>query len=331
MSPGQTRFDLFLNKITDQLTLAAKENNPALWLLQNNGRTPFFMLEALAKLYSNLHNKKKFSKLKDRFKSVEDALGAMDYYDYFIKEFAPMPSVPQQAKDYLQGMLREKTEKLNELLKEDGWTGEQPLRIKKIRTRLEGAEWLKEKKEIKAILTFYVDSIEEINKFYAEAGGKFTEIETQVHELRRKLRWLSIYPQAVQGAIQFADNDLPDERTNKYLTEEIINSPYNKFPEAGNHHIFLLLEKKYFLALSWMINEMGIQKDRGLGIFILAEALQQTESLPHEASLRRAGEILMNDPNALQQILEKSNSLCKTYFEEGNLFKLISGISVSEN
>ena len=45
-----------------------------------------FMLEGLAKLYAEIHNKKKFTKLKVHFKLVEDALGAIDYYDAFANE-----------------------------------------------------------------------------------------------------------------------------------------------------------------------------------------------------------------------------------------------------
>ncbi len=326
MLPEYNRFDFFLNKAADQLALAAKETNPALWLLHNNGRTPFFMLEALAKLYSNLHNQKKLDKLKARFKTIEDSLGSMDYYDYFYKEFADMPLVPAAAKDYLQGMLREKTEKLNETLKEDGWMGEAADRIPKIRKKLEKADWLSENKEMKAILGFYGDSIKEINKFYAAAKNGFTELEAEVHEMRRKLRWLSIYAQALQGAVQLTENGVTDEKTTKYQTEEIIHSPYNKMPDAGSNKTFLLLEKKYFYALSWMINELGLQKDKGLGIYILAEALAQTEGLNQEDALKKAGEILLNDANALQHILGRSNEICKTYFEEGNLFKLISGL-----
>ncbi|MFZ1528613.1 MAG: hypothetical protein WAT19_07680 [Ferruginibacter sp.] len=329
MNPGYNRFDLFLKKAEEQMAVAAKETNPALWLLHNNGRTPFFMLEALAKLYSSLHNEKKFDKLKERFKAVEDALGAMDYYDFFCKEFTGMPLVPGQCKDYLQGMLREKTEKLNEILKEEGWIGEEANRILKIRKKLEDIDWLKEKKEMKAILEFYGDSIKEIIQFYAAAKNGFTELEAEVHEIRRKLRWLSIYPQALQGAIQLTDNGLADEKTVKYLTEEIIHSSYNKMPDAGGNTNLLLLEKKYFYALSWMINELGLQKDKGLGIYILAEALEQTEGLPHADALKKACEILLNDANALQHILDHSNEICKSYFEEGNLFKLISGLATS--
>ncbi|CAN5643308.1 hypothetical protein BH11BAC3_BH11BAC3_10060 [soil metagenome] len=79
MQKGLTRFEFFLNQLQILLTAAAKEKNPALWLYRNNARTPLFMLEALSKMYADIHNKKRFTKIYDHFKMAEDALGAIDY------------------------------------------------------------------------------------------------------------------------------------------------------------------------------------------------------------------------------------------------------------
>jgi len=87
MKNGPARFDFFLSQLQTLLAKAAKQKNPALWLYQNNARTPLFMLEGLAKMYSGIHNNKKFTKLKEHFKFLEDVLGAIDYYDAFAKLF----------------------------------------------------------------------------------------------------------------------------------------------------------------------------------------------------------------------------------------------------
>ena len=64
MKNGLLRFDFYLNQLEALLVKSSKQKNPALWLYQNNARTPLFMLEGLAKLYSGIHNKKKFEKIK---------------------------------------------------------------------------------------------------------------------------------------------------------------------------------------------------------------------------------------------------------------------------
>jgi hypothetical protein len=88
MKLGVNRFNYFIGQLQPMLIIAGKQKNPALWLYRNNARSPLFMLEALSKIYSSLHNKKKFTKIELHFKIVEDTLGAIDYYDLAAKDLA---------------------------------------------------------------------------------------------------------------------------------------------------------------------------------------------------------------------------------------------------
>lgn len=173
---------------------------------------------------------------------------------------------------------------------------------------------------------FYKESIEVIKVLILTASKGFTEIETEVHKLRRELRWLSIYPQALQGAIQLTDSGVTDDPLSTYLTPEIVNSPFNKMPDAGSNTVFLLLEKNYFFALSWMIAELGKLKDDGLRIMVVTEALQQAEALKHEDALHRAFEVLGDGANTLQSILNSATIITQKYAAEHDLDKLVYGI-----
>ena len=327
MKNGLERFEFYLIKLEELLLQASKERNAGLFLYNNDARTTIFMLEGLAKLYANLHNKKRFTKIKEDFKLLEDTLGAIDYYDSFAKEFVTNPAIPAEVTDYAQGQSREKIQRLNDLLIQRSWTGDNADRIKKIRRKLKDADWLKDDKEIKAIAGFYIDSIEEIKQFVAATNCRFTVIETQVHALRRKLRWLSIYPHALQGPIQLTANNITDESLQKYLTPDIINSPFNKMPEAGNNQYFLMFEKVYFLALSWMISALAELKDNGLRIIVITEALQQVSGTDHDTSLARTYEILGPQHPGLSTILSDASALCAAYFKEQYLNKLLAGIA----
>lgn len=327
MKLGIERFEFYLVKLEELIDHAAREKNPGLWLYINDTRTPIFMLEGLAKLYAGLHNKKRFLKIKEEMKLLEDALGSIDYYDSFAKEFVKDTNIPVDVTDYVQGQAREKIQYLNELLSERNWIGENADRIKKIRKKLRSASWLKDDKEVIVLAGFYKDSIEIIISQVAKSNYKLTEIETQVHELRRKLRWLSIYPRALQGAIQLTDNNIHDEYLNKYLTPEIINSPFNKMPEAGVNKHFLMLEKNYFLALSWMIAALGKLKDNGLKITVITESLQQVKGNDHESALNMAYEILGPKYHRMPTILSDASAISETYFKEKNLANLMSGIA----
>jgi hypothetical protein len=327
---GYKRFEFYLDKLEELLLQSSKEWNPGLWLYTNNARTPLFMLEGLAKLYAGIQNKKKFEKLKGQCKILEDILGAIDYYDSFAKEFVSNSAVPAVVTDYMQGQARENIQRLNEILKEKKWTGDHANKIKKIRKKIRQIDWLEPKEELKAIFNFYKQAIKEIKAFMHGKGDGFTEIESQVHALRRKLRWLSIYPQALQGVIQLSESSIINEQVKKYLTPDIVNSAFNKMPDPGNNSYFLLLEKNSFLALSWTIDALGKLKDRGLKILVTAETLQQTENINREEAITKASEIFEGKKDALQEILLNATTICKTYLTEGHLDKLIYGITSSK-
>jgi hypothetical protein len=326
MKNGLARFEYFLNQLQTLLTKAVKQKNPALWLYQNNARTPLFMLEGLSKLYAGIHNKKKFSKIKEHFKLLEDALGAIDYYDAFAKQFSKNKNIPAAVTDYLQAQTREKIQRLNELLTEEKWLGANSSRLEKIKKKLHKADWQKPAAETDGIEKFYGEAIYEITEFAQQRKFHFENVEADVHELRRKLRWLSIYPQALQGCIQVSTNKkAPAKTLKKYLTKEIINSPFNKLPDAGSNTHFLLLNKNYFLALSWMIAELGRIKDNGLAVIAIKEALQQTSSITDEAAYNKAYQFLGKQQPKLTQLLKQAAAICKTYFGESNLEYLVKG------
>jgi hypothetical protein len=322
---GLLLFNYQLDKLEHLFNNASRQKNPALWLYQNDARTCLFMLEALGRLYAGITQKKLFIKLEVKFKLLEDVLGAIDYYDVFAKEFAKNKKIPTSITQYIQAQAREKTQQLNEILFEKKWITESTTGIQSIKKKLDDINWIKEKKEIGLIHQFYVQTIEHILAFVNKEDFHFENIESDVHELRRKLRWLSIYPHALRGSIQLSKIKKYPKNISKYLTKEVINSPFNKMPEAGNDRYFLLLDKNYFLALSWLIAELGRLKDSGLRVIVIKEALQQTASLTDDASLKKAYAITGKTQPTIPELLKKSDAVCKTYFKEKNLERLIIG------
>lgn len=309
MINGPTRFNLYLDKLETLLAEADKQPDAALWLYQNGTRTPLFMLEGLAKLYGGIHNKKRFAKIEKHFKLLEDGIGAIDYYDAFAKEFETTSSVPDEVTKAVRARCDEKLRSLNDLLRAKKWIGTEAKRLGKIKKKLEKTEWLNDKDEITAIEAFYGTAIKKINDFARVYEAGFTELENEVHELRRRLRWLSIYPQALQGCVQLSEAPSNDIVVTKYLTSDVVNSPYNKMPDAGENQYLLMLNRNYFFALSWMIAELGKLKDEGLRIAVLKEAGNNSES----------------DGSDEESILNKASEICRTFFAEKNLDKLILG------
>lgn len=331
MYKGIQRFEFFLQQLEALIIKADKQKNPALFLYQHDARTPLFMLEGLCKMYAELHNKKKFSKLKEHFKVLEDALGAIDYYDAIAKNLSKNKKIPAKVLQYLQAQTREKIQHLNDLLAEKKWVDSSNERILKIRKKLAEADWLAEEKETVAIGSFYHKAIKSIIDFTKSTAYHFDNMEKDVHELRRKLRWLSIYPRALQGSIQLADNNKKTKQLSKYLTREIVDSPFNKMPDAGDNKHFLLLDKKYFLALSWMIDALGKLKDSGLLIIAISEALQQTENATEAVATKKTYQYLGSKQIKLPALLDKAEAISKAYFKEKNLEQLVLGTGKKHN
>ena len=334
MKNGQLRFEYFLNQLEELLAKSSTQKNPALWLYQNNVRTPLFMLEGLAKMYAGIHNKKKFCKLKAHFKLLEDMLGQIDYYDAFAKEFIADKKMPAVITNYLQAQSREKIQSLNEILTEKEWLGNDNNRIKKIRKKLSKADWQDEKEDIKSIEQFYITAINKILEFINEKNFHFTNVENDVHEFRRMLRWLSIYPQALQGCIQLSKStDVASTFLSKYLTKEITGSKYNVMPDAAALKYFLIFDQNRFYALSWMIAELGNLKDNGLKVEVIKEALLQTSPQTSPAktndkdALVKAYKLAGPAQKIIQQVLDAAEKLSKTYCKEKNLESLIMGMA----
>ena len=320
---GWQRFDYFLQQLQAAFDKAATTDDPALSLYQQNVRTPLFMLEALTRLYKDIHNKKRFKKFSELFKDFEDRLGAIDYYDGFGKEFSAKDNIPQQVKDFIKTQMENKLTDLRQMLEEKGWTGNDNKRMRKIRSKLQKANWPDEEEDASAIKECYQESIAVIVKNIKKNKISFQNVETDVHELRRELRWLSIYPQALRGLIQMKPSVDSPEYLKKYLTPEIVNSTFNKMPEPSDLKDIIYADADHFYALSWLISELGKLKDNGLRIVVLKEVLQSLNKLTDEEAEKQALALCGEKQMKTADILQKSKEISEQFFMEKILQELV--------
>lgn len=319
---GLSRFLFFLDKIKAILEKAESAQNPALLAYTEDMRTPLFMLEGLSRLYKKIYPHQKLKKLNVLFKDLEDRLGAIDYYDSFAKEFANEKRIPEAITIYLEDKTHEKAEELNDDLKKNKWIGINKKRLSKITRDLEKINWMNEKEDTDAVLNVYKKDIDKLIGKYKIPNLQFTDIENGVHEFRRELRWLSIYPQALRGLIQLKPGSQVPDFLNKYLTPEIVNSLFNIMPDGSGLQDHILLNNNYYYALSWMIAELGKLKDSGLKIVIIEESIAnvyKTNEKTEQLAYSICDDTQMNIP----QILTYSEQITNTFFNENVLENLI--------
>jgi hypothetical protein len=285
---GHQRFLKQMDYLSAQLALTRKADDPALALYTTGARTPLFMLESLARIYRTLHNKKTFGKLYDDFKLAEDMLGAIDYYDAFYKEFKTNKSFPEPLLRHFAKSRDTAAIVMGKMLKIEKWISKKQKKVKKINSRLERIDWLPPEEETPAIAGFIISEVQAIKNSLQSGKLAFNDIEAGVHELRRKLRWISIYTTSLNGLIQLEPQKTVPSSLKKYVTPDVVKSPFNQLPARKKGVVTIKINANTFYTLSWIIAKLGDLKDRGLKVHAVAEALKITGTAKGEAADKKA-------------------------------------------
>lgn len=313
MPEGLSRFEVQLTKLEQILLTLPHSPECALTLYKSPARQYLFYLEALTHIYKLLHNKKRFERMRLSFKSLEDQLGKMDYYDGFIKEFSVQENFPAILLDNLRLHFEKEGKGLEELLKRDGWIDKANTTLNIIKGELADARWdsgLKERKKIGKVI---IDEIQQIKSDYHSGALNFKDIENGVHEFRRRLRWISIYAQALNGLIQLKQVDVADPQLSDYLTKEVIESPFNKMPALPPGIEPLYIEAPDFYAMSWLIAESGKLKDEGLRIICIENAIRETGYVSEEEVKACTRKLCFRSTKSPRQIKETMKVLADKF------------------
>ena len=90
--------------------------------------------------------------------------------------------------------------------------------------------------------------------------------------------------------------------------------------------MILYFNEKYFLSLSWIIDELGKLKDEGLRTVVIKEALQSNNNITDENAFKQTMKILGNKQAQTVELLKKAEKICEIYYKENNLEHLVAGI-----
>lgn len=295
----KANFTVNIDLLKKVLLSPAAKKNPADALYHNKSRTVLFRLEALSRICRSIYGKKIFKESFEAFKSMEDGLGAIEYYDDFCSEFSLNKSLPKKFVNYYSFGIEVEKDKLNKKISENNYCSD--IFLKKINTTLSEVKWLSANDERNAFINFLIKQCRKIREALDSGELNFSDLEGGVHEVRRKIRWLSIYAAVVNGIIQLKKNKVVIPGFKNYLTPEIINLPFNKMPPAVKGIKSIYIQSDNFYALSWIINELGILKDEGLRVHSVGDILKKSD---------------IKDKNAIKKTLLNNcrsiNVLCET-------------------
>lgn len=313
-------FLFYSNQLQTLLAKSATQKNPALWLYQNDARTPLFMLEALTKLHDLAFDEKIFSKWNKRFKKLEDALGQIDYVFVFEREFKINKKISKEVVSYFDSAVISQAERLNQRLLNKEWLSGKLLNFN---VKISEFTCLYDEEYLNEIRIALEKEVTRIEVFCQKSNFTFTKLEEEVHELRRKLRWLSIYAQALNGLIQLKKSTKPKKLSINYFTKEVINSPYNKLPQRPKGLATLEFDSNSFFILSYLIKTIGKFKDDGLRLEALANAIAVTENITAKKATEKAIKLLGLKSNIETEILKSASALAKTAIEKDKVLQTL--------
>ncbi len=315
----QKEFNPFLfysAQLQDMLLKAKKQSNPALWLYKNNVRTTLFMLEALTRLHDKAFDEKLFSKWNKRFKKLEDLFGELDQFIVLENQLKKNKKVSKEILKYFSVHSTNILNKCNRRLTEKEWFNN---KLESFDYKLSEFDVEYNQEYLNELKYVVEDEVDSIYFFCEKVNFQFTKLEEEVHELRRKLRWLSIYAQALNGLIQLKKIKSNAKYKINYFNKEILYSPYNQLPKKPKNTFIIEYNSEAFFALSWIINELGKLKDNGINLQMLSDAIYIAENLNRVEAEEKSISLLALHKGVNEEILRNASDIMKTYLTEDKL------------
>lgn len=303
-------FFFFSQQLGELFKKAEKQKNPALWLHQNGARNVLFMLEGLTRLHDRAFDEKLFGKWCKRFKKLEDVFGRIDDCLALEKEFAANKKINKELANQFSNGAAKYIEKCNKRLISKQWMTH---RLDLFNEQLNVYSVDYNKEYIHELKVAIIEEIEDIIIFLEKLNFNLTNMENHLHDLRRRLRWLSIYGQALNGLIQVKTSKTKTKTHINYFTKEILHSPYNKLPQKPKNCAIIEFDSSAFFALSWIINELGKQKDLGLKIESLSKTIYVYEDITKEQAQVKAEKLLGTKSTTHDDILKLASETIKTF------------------
>jgi len=296
MNNPKDRYIFHLNRFKNALIKSIEKNNQnnllstGTALYYNDGRTPFFQLQGLARIDTKLgkgKDKKLATKWLEEFKEIEDAIGQFDYWNALLENNKRW-KFPVQFENYFNKQINYYLGVMEERLVRFGWlkkVNNQFVYIdnayEELRKSLNKIDHHSPEKERKKILSLFRDEVMEIHDKVKKKQIDLNEIELGVHEFRRKIRWMGIYSSALLGKVRIEKSEKKSQLL-QFVTKERMNLKFNQLPIVKDQEAPVYFLQGGFYAMSEMISLIGDIKDPGLAteeLLNISQLLGQGKSI----------------------------------------------------
>lgn len=303
--------DIFqAEKITQQIRACIHNSGTEAFTFYTSGvRNHYFYAETICRIGRDLGSEEVFEKHLKKFKEAEDILGKYDFYFSLSEATSHNPECRERFEELHGEDFANAGEKLHQLLDEERYSKHHSTFLNDCRE----IEFDKPDKLRKEFGEFYIKAIQKLNKAWQKGEYNPDEIEAGIHELRRKLRWLSLYAQVSNGLIQLTGKEEKTELAKLYVNREILKSPFLQFPTAPEDIRPLEIQFVHFAALSSLIATLGELKDAGLTLEALNAAEKPLKCLT----------ALSSDHRNLSAIRKDAEEHTRNFFDKHQIPELI--------
>jgi hypothetical protein len=253
--------------------------------LAKRGRGPLFQIEGLSRLYQSRYEKT-MGPLREQSKALEDRVGKLIDLNEHI-EFAKKVGAPDAVVAYMSGKRDQYRAGLIEYLTAEGWAGGGK-KLEGWEKAVRKTDWDGPKKDREYVVGELFDLTQEIRK----KPFNLRELQTGLHEFRRRTRWLLIYSQALGALVDF--DGRPLEKFGAVLQDPVAETPYGKLPIGPKEKFPILLPREVYLELTKAVEELGYAKDTGEAQYEwLPEALLHSGAVKTDAEAAKLAEKLV--------------------------------------
>ena len=305
---------------------AAKKEDPTLHFFKQNARNNFFDLEAAFRIFRKTHSKEVAEPLHEIYKSAEDSLGKYDFISSSSSKIASDTKLSEAIREKIIHQEKKARIELKQFLYKEKWLPDATENVSKQAEQMKDILATDSEDFRYEYIKFLSKNISKIDAEYRKGELDPHLLEEGIHEIRRKIRWISIYAKISGGIIQTQKNEKVNSEYKKYLTEEIISSPFIKLPLCPEGVEPITIRFENFAALSWMIQALGELKDEGLNYE------NQTHLHGEEKSTENKKNDSKNSPDTLARITEEALKICDEFFIKNNILtRLVEDINQNKN
>jgi hypothetical protein len=277
---GLQIFDYELSRLGNFMgSMEGKDNNQKIdFILAQDGRTAFFRLQAAARVFQD-RDPKYFDGMRAVFKSSEDAIGKVD----LAKTLKDTAATIQDAELVKYFSLQEQAARkdLIDNLGDLGLLDTPAEAIAHWKKSLDKSDkrWQSGKEDKDFLISYMSKYAKELQEKTEKMKFDKADIEEGYHELRRRIRWVTIQVSAFEGLVVYADVAALKPKVQTWFDEmskanaDLLTNKYIQFKPAKIAKPMVIPQRE-FAMLGNLVTQIGTSKNSAEAQIYFREALE---------------------------------------------------------